>query len=249
MKKMLTILFIFLLSSIVYAELSEDNAQLYFIKAGAQYQSGDYQKAIDNYLAILNQGVESSAIYYNLANSYFKSENLGKAILYYEKAFRLSPRDPDIEANLRFARSLVERYGDVVDKPWWEKLTPHFHIVSLDEVTYICLFLFFLLGGIVFLGIVRHWRLSRQLMWSGIVLVLLIFHSIILIVKVGYNSHQGVVLYDIKAKFEPMNDATDHFQLGEGMVIEKISEQYGWIKIKRFDGRIGWVPKETIDQI
>ena len=251
MKKriILFLMMTFLLNTYVLANSVKEIASLDFIKAGALYQTEDYAGAIKGYQKILDQGVSSAAVYYNLGNAYFKSENLGKAILYYEKALRIAPRDPDIEANLRFARSLIERYGEEEKQTWWAKLMPHLHLVSLDEITWIVLILFFIFGGVVLIGMIRHWRLSRQIMWSGTVLILLLFHSIVLVAKVTYLSHQGVVLSQAKAKFEPMNDATDHFELGEGMVVQIIKKQYGWVKIKRIDDRIGWVPEKVIDEI
>ena len=43
--------------------------------------------------------------YYNLGNAYLESSDLGLSILNYLRAEELSPRDPDIAANLELARS------------------------------------------------------------------------------------------------------------------------------------------------
>lgn len=248
--KCFLILFLFsVFVSPVLAESVEEQAQLDFIKAGAFYQTEDYANAIEQYHKIIDRGYVSQAVYYNLANSYFKSEQLGQAILYYQKAVRLAPRDPDIEANLRFALSLVEKYGEQKTGSLWEKLMPHFHLFTQDEITWMVLFLFFLLGMSVLLGVVRQWRLSRHVLWSGTLFVLLAFHITVLVFKVNYLSGQSVVLKNTKAKFEPMDDATDYFQLGEGMVVKALNRNYGWVKVKREDNRIGWIPESVLGEI
>ena len=60
-------------------------------RANDSYAAGEYDVALADYEAILNDGKHSSALYYNLANTYFKLEQLGRAILYYNRALRLSP--------------------------------------------------------------------------------------------------------------------------------------------------------------
>ena len=60
--------------------------------------------------ALLNFDVNQTAriLKANLGNAYFKSGQLGKAIAAYREAEQMSPRDPDVRANLRFARNQVQ---------------------------------------------------------------------------------------------------------------------------------------------
>jgi tetratricopeptide (TPR) repeat protein len=68
------------------------------------YGKGNYQQAINDYEQLLKQGV-SAEVYYNLGNAYYRSENITKAIINYERALLLSPGDEDIRFNLQLARS------------------------------------------------------------------------------------------------------------------------------------------------
>lgn len=72
--------------------------------ADDSYHQGNYQQAISDYKELLGKGV-SPALYYNLGNAYYRSDSLSKAILCYERAYKLSPSDKDIRFNLQFARS------------------------------------------------------------------------------------------------------------------------------------------------
>ena len=74
-------------------------------EADKAYQENDFASAIEQYEAILDAGQESAAIYYNLGNSYYKSENIAKAILNYERALLLHPGDADTRFNLELAKS------------------------------------------------------------------------------------------------------------------------------------------------
>ena len=72
--------------------------------ADSAYARGQYQQAIKDYEALLAQGV-SADLYYNLGNAYYRSENITRAVLNYERALLLSPGDRDIRHNLQMARS------------------------------------------------------------------------------------------------------------------------------------------------
>src|SRR5687767_11475296 len=68
----------------------------------ALYKKGQYQEAAVAYEKLLAAG-ESAALLYNIGNCYYKLNNWGKAILYYEKALVHAPTDADILFNLRMA--------------------------------------------------------------------------------------------------------------------------------------------------
>ena len=61
-----------------------------FIKANAAYASDSITKAIALYDSILASGRESSELYYNLGNCYYKNKNWANAIWHYEKSLQLN---------------------------------------------------------------------------------------------------------------------------------------------------------------
>ncbi|MBR5821183.1 MAG: tetratricopeptide repeat protein, partial [Alistipes sp.] len=63
--------------------------------ANTAYINNEYSRAEELYEAILQQGEQSAKLYYNLANACFKQDDLGRAILYYKRALRLSSGDAD----------------------------------------------------------------------------------------------------------------------------------------------------------
>ena len=81
--------------------------EAFFDEGNRRYQQGDYAGAIELYERILESGLESGELHYNLGNAWFRLGALGPAILHYERARRIMPRDGDLEANLELARALT----------------------------------------------------------------------------------------------------------------------------------------------
>lgn len=77
------------------------DARSLFRQANEQYQKQNYPEARNLYLQIVQQGIRSPEVYYNLANTAARLGRVGEAVLYYEKARDLAPRDLDIQANLQ----------------------------------------------------------------------------------------------------------------------------------------------------
>jgi len=83
----------------------ENNALI--TEGNKAYADGLYNNAISSYTKVLDEGYESADLYYNLGNACFKTDDLASAILYYEKALKLSPNDDDIVFNLNVANSRI----------------------------------------------------------------------------------------------------------------------------------------------
>lgn len=95
------------------AKLLEDNVTK--AQGDSAYMRNDYASAIQIYESLLKKG-EASEIYYNLGNSYYKADDIAKAILNYERALLLQPGNADIRANLEIARSkTVDKVASVPD--------------------------------------------------------------------------------------------------------------------------------------
>ena len=78
-----------------------------FQEGNEAYNNKDFKTAIKLYENCVNQGVANPILFFNLGNAYFKNENLGKAILWYERALRLEPNNEDIIHNLAFANTQI----------------------------------------------------------------------------------------------------------------------------------------------
>jgi tetratricopeptide (TPR) repeat protein len=78
--------------------------------AMAAYDQGDFKKSAGIYEELISIGTRNGSVYFNLANSYFRMGEKGKAVAAYLAARSLLPRDPDVKANLKFV------HDQMVDK-------------------------------------------------------------------------------------------------------------------------------------
>ncbi|MBF0457681.1 MAG: SH3 domain-containing protein [Nitrospirae bacterium] len=231
------------------APLSADMTADAFKNAAAFYIGGKYDEAIKEYYKLIQEGYESGNLYYNMGNCFLKKNNIGYAVLYYEKAKRLIPADDDLRANYEFAESLIKNRQSTGARPWLNRqLDKAYNPLTTDALTIILLLLYVLIFAVVTTGIfVERIRRSSTIAISAAA-VLLIISSWVFYERV--SSGQSVVLAEkVEARYEPFERATVFFTLYEGMKVEVIDAGDQWYKIRRPDGKAGWVPKNDIGLI
>lgn len=77
-------------------------------RADSAYNKEDYREAIRLYEQSLAEDGRSSTVYYNLGNAYYRHDNVGKAVLSYERALRLNPTNADARQNLEFVKGRIQ---------------------------------------------------------------------------------------------------------------------------------------------
>jgi len=98
---------IIIVSLFVSKAVLADHNQHVFEQANELYQQEKFEDAIVKYLEIINNGYESWQLYFNIGNTYYRTGQFGKAILYFERAYRLNPKNEDIVFNLNLANTKV----------------------------------------------------------------------------------------------------------------------------------------------
>jgi tetratricopeptide (TPR) repeat protein len=238
------------------AEAAEraDTADKLFYLGNAHYEKGEYAKAIENYAKIVDDGIESGRLYYNMGNAFFKLGKLGHAILAYEKARRLIPGDSDLKSNLEYARSLVE--GGTYYEPHGNfalKLAARpFKGLSLGAVAATGAFLYIAvvvmaLANTYYPAFARKTRLVfillvAALSWNIAIFAIRYYHEEVL--KPGI-----VVQKTAECKYEPIDKSATYYKLGEGDKVFILKERNGWLRIRKVDGKSSWVRKGTVEEI
>jgi tetratricopeptide (TPR) repeat protein len=220
-----------------------------FYKGNALYEEGKYDEAIHEFEAVIEQGLESGNLYYNIGNCYFKKGELGKAILNYERARRLIPRDSDLKSNYKFALSRLQY--DISEKSsWMKRVINVFHFLSLNEITillssaFVLLMLFFILRLFI-----RGLRKYTFLIAVCVILAIILL-SIPLVERITLLNTEAVVIAENpEVRFEPLDSATTHFTLYEGMKITMLETKQEWARIRRADGKVGWIKNGEIEKI
>ncbi|MCX5680557.1 MAG: hypothetical protein NTZ95_07975 [Candidatus Omnitrophica bacterium] len=222
-----------------------------FYRAAGAYQSGDYDKAIELYEKLRSSGIESGVVYYNLGNAYLKTNEIGKAILSYTRSRGYLPRDSDLIANDRYAHTLMKQPdAKTRSSPLVQEVLRLFGIISLKESIGIFLVIYYLLAALIIYAAVRRRGLILIIVLALIVTASLIIAAIPVIDKI-YSAERGAIIVSsvVDVKKEPYDEAPTGFPIYAGMKVYVIKEGLGWFKIQRPDGRIGWVPAKSIENI
>jgi len=247
-------LFIVLLFSFAI-QASEVAINLNLEKAQKSYEKGDYKTAISLYESVINANKESASLYYNLGNAYFKNKDLGMAILYYEKAKKLNPKDDDILTNLKIASQRIEDKIDPAPELFlstWKKYIIDLMSEGAWSTTVILLFLLSLL--LIALYIISSSKKSKQLGFFGgiTVFVFTIFSFIIAFYKyteIKTVSHAIVIAPSVNANGSPFEKGTRIFVIHEGTKVKINEESADWTEITIANNNVGWVKSSSIKKI
>ncbi len=140
-----------------------------FDNANEKFKSGDFAGAATAYEKILTADGPDAAVYYNLGNSYQQLKQYGPAILAYERARLLTPRDPDLLANLDLARKAAAAFEDNARDP---RLEAALNFLSRNEWSWLVAGAALFLGSLALLrGVVRpaqFWPRRCVLVCSGL---------------------------------------------------------------------------------
>ena len=225
-------------------------------QAGNEYYAqNNYKAAIDRYQNVLESGVVSETVLYNLANAHFKNNQLGRAVLCYEKARRLAPRDRDITENLDFART---RIADRVERPpegfFLGQLRRVTNWVPLDTETALAVS-FFVAANLCF---ALFWLdaipgLSRLALFGSIafvVMFLIVGTSNLSRIYWQETTREGVILVEKADVLSgPASDSPTLFSIHEGLKVRIENDLPEWAQISLENGWNGWVKKEALGEI
>jgi tetratricopeptide (TPR) repeat protein len=220
------------------------NASALFDAANKLYDAGEYSEAAAGYLGLLRTGRASAAVYFNLGNACFKTGHLGRAIAAYRVALELEPRDPDAQANLRFARAQVQ--GTTLAESWLERFLGK---LSLNEWTWAAagaVWVFFLL--LTLRQVRPAWKRSMRswLVADGLAAVLLCGA-----LGAAYYQARGepvaiVVASDAVVRQGPLDEAKSVFTAHDGAELRVLDRKDNWLQVATDAQHLGWLRRDEV---
>ncbi len=220
------------------------------------YAKGDYTTAISIYETILEKDGEAATLYYNLGNAYYKSDEIAKAILNYERALLLDPSDKNTRFNLELAQSKtvdkVSQGFKVFFVEWIKVIINSMSIVTWSIIGIIS----FIVMLIAILFFLFNSHISMRKFGFGIAIVMLfvtIFSNVASYThydKLTNRKNAIVIVPSVTAKSTPDESGTNLFVIHEGRKVTIIDDSMnGWKEIELEDGTIGWLPTTAIERI
>ncbi|MEO6034039.1 MAG: SH3 domain-containing protein [Verrucomicrobiota bacterium] len=217
--------------------LAEDSSGA-FNEANKLFEQGKYSEAAAGYEKIIQGGTVSAPIYFNLGNTFLKSGHAGRAIVAYRNAAQLSPRDPDVRANLQFAREQVRGKASS-SRDYWKNGIAR---LTLNEWTLLASSAL----GILFLFLAaRQWRGDWKNSFRGpIALLALGTVAFIGCLMADFNYQTApssvVIVPEAVVRSGPFDESPSAFTLRDGSEVVVLDKKEDWLQIADSGQRSGW---------
>ncbi len=261
-------------ASLARAETTDTPAQM-FERANAAYEAGNYSAAVEDYEHVAAAGVIAPDLFYNLGNAYFKQGDLGRAVLWFERARRLAPRDEDVRENLDLTRSLLRDQELLQATPRWRHVVLSWHHdTTTAESVAVASVLFTVVCALGMCFVFRDSdTMSRIYRRVSVVspgrllgfdkaqdLGLAIAFAALVAGAFGYSAVNkvraegarttGVVLAEEVSVFSgPSPNASVQFKVHEGTLVAVRDERAGWIRVELPGDLSGWIQEPSLARI
>lgn len=221
-----------------------------FLEGNQKYEEEHYKTAAKLYESLLDSMTQSSNVYYNLGNAYYKSGFRGKAIWAYEMALKTDPKNEDAKFNLEFVNLQIGDPGEPSEAAvteWLKRLlfSPRINLWSYISI---CCSIALSLCILVFVmpGPARRRNLSLM---AGMTFALLLVFSLVTAYfhKQSILEHQEaiVVSEQVDVLLSPLQKSGVAFELEEGAKVHLLEVKETWLHIE-VNGNPGWVKRENV---
>lgn len=225
------------------AESASVDAQ--FDAANKLYAQGKFAEAAAAYDKIVAAGSVSPALYFNLGNAHFKAGQLGHAIAAYRQAEELSPRDPDIRANVQFARNQVQ--GPRVSmSPWRQKLGT----LSAREWAIFLTVAVWITFGLLIARMIKPSLRTPLRSWTigAIVGTLGVIACARLAISQSASPQTAIiVINDATIRNSPFDESPSAFTAHDGAELRVLDHKDDWVQVTDGGRNLGWVKRAAVE--
>ena len=247
MKKLIPLFFILTFALSVGA--SENDV---FKIGNDAYLKNNFETAIASYKQLIKEGYQSSELYFNLGNAYYKTDSIANAILYYEKAKKLAPADEDVIANLKLANlktiDKTETKEQLIFKSWWDNFVNSRSADNRGIWSIISLFIAF--TALIVFRISRS-TIYKQILFVSFSIFLLAALSFFFLAETNHSIQTETgqaILFNSSAtiKSAPTENSKDLFIIHEGAKVNIIEKNNNWFRIRLDNGSEGWLQENAL---
>ncbi len=217
------------------------------------YEAEKYTEAVQTYQEVVRRNVHHAALYYNLGNCYYKMNQIGLAILNYEKARKLAPMDEDINMNLRFAvMQTIDKQGGGDSGTVWRLIARMNNLFTVRQTIIFLSVLYFLIFGLL------SWRFFAWIRLKPVLLALPVMMAVVAVILGAslffriYQSEtrrEAIVLCPSTAVRNAPDGDQVLFNVHEGLKFRVVRKLQGWSFVSLPNGNSGWVPEKNLGEI
>ncbi len=219
------------------------NPEEAFQQANKLYEQGRFPEAAAAYDHIAETSGVSPGLLFNLGNARLKAGHVGLAIQAYRRAKAMAPRDPDVRANLNFAR---DQAGNGPSGSRW---TRWLEILTVNECTALAsgaLVLWFLLLTVGQWKIELGKTVRPYTRVAGIVCVgLVVCVGTVLQARV-FTRTVVVVTPEAVVRRGPFDESQTAFTARDGTELAVLGRKDDWVEVNDPQNRVGWVQLKQI---
>jgi len=212
-----------------------------------------YSRAAAGFTALIESGLRSAGLEYNLGNTYLRLGQLGRAIVHYRRALLLDPSNDKIRANLEYARRQVEPYiPDTGAARLAQTLLFVHYNTSLRGRFVACALCS--IGGWLLLAL--RLRFAHRVLTTGglagIVAGLWLAASIWWQVRADENYPPAVVVDQeviLRAGRGEGYEPALRQPMGPGVELRVLQTRGDWAEVRLPNGITGWLPLSAIERV
>lgn len=225
-------------------------------RAAEDYEAGLYRRAAEGFAQAAQAGVVNGRLYYNAGNAWLKAGELGRAVLWYERAKRLLPNNPDLAYNLDYARARIT--DKQPPRPiGWRIADRLSGLVDVSLAIWAALGCNLLFWGVLF---VRRTAspgfIHPRAAWSRPVMCIFLAGTLFFVCLSGawyaerMFADRGVVLPEALAVRSGFGErATELFRLHAGSEVAVLRARDGHLLVRFGKDKMGWVPEDDVGRI
>ncbi len=216
-----------------------------FEQANKLFEQSRFTESVAAYERLLANGLCSAELYFNLGNALLKSGQTGRAIVSYRLAERLAPRDPDLQANLKFARDSASGGTPDATDFWWLWLGT----LSLDEWTRLTAAALWLWLTLAVLGL---WKPALKKPLRGYLNTIGVFGVLLAVCLTAVTWEQAqrpravVIVREAVVRYGPLDESQGAFTARDGAELVVRDKKGPWLWVTDASGKFGWVRHEQV---
>ena len=219
-------------------------------KAIVAYESGHYRDAVQLWMELLAEGNSDPDIFFNIGNAESMLGNVAQAILYYEKALRIKPGDPDIRSAIANERNKIENGVSAIQKFFLAEWIRGFIALLRPGGWALFGIVLFLLGLVKWLHALALFEYGRFIkvgkIWHFVAAGFIFLIIATLSYKQIYSLHEGIIFSSCELRQGPSVQSPHIRTIHPGEKVRIEDEIRGWYKVNLLNLDEGWISEECV---